>query len=69
MTNAMKAVTRKQPRRPLIGEATRRRAVKSVERCMHAILIAMNREHERCGVTRCARSRRCRGTACGRPAR
>jgi len=36
---------------------------------MPAILIAMNRDDERCGKAACARARRCHGFACELPAR
>jgi hypothetical protein len=45
-------------------EALQERIEHRVERCIRALLIAMGRDHLRCGKAACARSRRCRGFAC-----
>jgi hypothetical protein len=48
----------------LIDQASRRRAVDAVARCMRLLAIAAGRDYEHCGKAACARSRRCRGFAC-----
>ena len=48
----------------LIDQASRRRALDAVARCMPLIAIATSRDYERCGKAACARSRSCRGFAC-----
>ncbi len=45
-------------------ETTRTRTIQSAMRCVRALLIALNRDYERCGKASCARARRCRGFAC-----
>jgi hypothetical protein len=45
-------------------EALQDRIHDRVERCIRALLIAMGRDHLRCGKAACLRSRRCRGFAC-----
>ena len=44
--------------------AIRARIVERAMRCLRAQLVALGRDHERCGRASCARSRRCRGLAC-----
>jgi hypothetical protein len=47
-------------------QAAAGRAAESALRVIRTLLIAMNRDYERCGKAACARSRRCRGDACDR---
>jgi hypothetical protein len=49
---------------PAIDQAGRRRALAALERALQTMLAGLSRDHQRCGKAACARSRRCRGTAC-----
>ena len=42
----------------------KRRAFEGVERCIRLMFAAINRDFETCGKASCARSRRCRNSAC-----